>query len=313
MLLILTSNTDLAADFLIVRLLERSLPYFRLNAEDLVEANFVFACDEHTTRRTITLGPRSIDLAKIHAVWYRRALHPAPLPKALTPWEAHFVSGELRHLATGLVLNPDALWVNPIAAVSTAEHKLLQLRLAQKLGFAIPRSIVSSDPHVLQSFAERLKGRAICKPIFHGLFVEGDERFAVYTRQVNSSELDGPLTCPVFLQQEVRRTADVRVTIVGDACFAVDIQTVEGTVDWRTPDARPRYTPFELDDVTELQCRSMLAELGLVYGAFDFIRTPEGSLVFLEVNPTGEWAWLETELGLPMRDAFVRLFFEGQR
>ena len=53
----------------------------------------------------------------------------------------------------------------------------------------------------------------------------------------------------------------------------------------------------------------MLQTLGLVYGAFDFIRTPRGEDVFLEVNPTGEWAWLENSLGFPMRDAFVELFY----
>ena len=33
-------------------------------------------------------------------------------------------------------------------------------------------------------------------------------------------------------------------------------------------------------------------------------------MFFLEVNPTGEWAWLEVAVGLPMRDAFLRLFFD---
>jgi hypothetical protein len=54
----------------------------------------------------------------------------------------------------------------------------------------------------------------------------------------------------------------------------------------------------------------MLANLGLRYGAFDFVRTPDDRFVFLEVNPTGEWAWLEEHLALPMRDAFIRLFFQ---
>ena len=56
----------------------------------------------------------------------------------------------------------------------------------------------------------------------------------------------------------------------------------------------------------------MLYDLGLVYGAFDFIRTPDDDLVFLEVNPTGEWAWLEDQLGFPMRDAFIHLFYGRQ-
>jgi hypothetical protein len=32
-----------------------------------------------------------------------------------------------------------------------------------------------------------------------------------------------------------------------------------------------------------------MSELGLLFGAFDFILTPSGDYVFLEVNPCGEW------------------------
>ena len=39
MLLILTSDKDLTADFLIVELIDRNMPYFRLNAEELMTAN----------------------------------------------------------------------------------------------------------------------------------------------------------------------------------------------------------------------------------------------------------------------------------
>jgi glutathione synthase/RimK-type ligase-like ATP-grasp enzyme len=56
----------------------------------------------------------------------------------------------------------------------------------------------------------------------------------------------------------------------------------------------------------------MLSILNLQYGAFDFIEKPDGELVFLEINPTGEWAWLENALGYPMRSAFIELFY-GER
>ncbi len=69
------------------------------------------------------------------------------------------------------------------------------------------------------------------------------------------------------------------------------------------------YEVSGLDDRTKELCKKMLLQLGLTYGAFDFIRMPDGNLIFLELNPTGEWAWLEEKLHLPMRDAFIRVFF----
>jgi len=45
--------------------------------------------------------------------------------------------------------------------------------------------------------------------------------------------------------------------------------------------------------------------LGLRYSAIDLIRTQDGDLVFLEVNPNGEWMWLEDMCGFPLRDAII--------
>jgi D-alanine-D-alanine ligase-like ATP-grasp enzyme len=45
--------------------------------------------------------------------------------------------------------------------------------------------------------------------------------------------------------------------------------------------------------------------LGLNYGALDFIVTPEGRHVFLEVNPAGEFMWLMRYPGLPIAEALA--------
>ena len=102
MLLILTSDKDLATDFLIVELLNRKLPYFRLNAEDLADASVAFDASGGEVSREITVGPKTLKLRDVSAVWYRRAIHPRPTG-ALSAAERRFVAGELRHLATGLV------------------------------------------------------------------------------------------------------------------------------------------------------------------------------------------------------------------
>jgi len=312
MLLILTSDKDLTADFLIVELINRHLPYFRLNAEELTKADFTFSLTENTVRREVSVGTRTLDLNEVEAVWYRRAIHPGSIA-ALSRGERVFVAGELRHLAMGLVLNPDVTWVNPIDSVSVAEHKLYQLQIARQLGFRVPRTLVSRDPLELRSFAAANEFGTICKPIFHGMFVDEASSYSVYTRRVTpeSFDADSVKICPVLLQEEIVRSADVRATFIGPQCFVADIKGDPSLVDWRDPDVPVSYSASSLSDDVQRMCREMLAKLGLIYGAFDFVRTPEGDLVFLEVNPTGEWAWLEDRLGFPMRDAFIQLFYGG--
>ena len=46
-------------------------------------------------------------------------------------------------------------------------------------------------------------------------------------------------------------------------------------------------------------------DFSLVFGAFDFIITPEGQWIFLEVNPNGQWLWLEQNLGLDISKRIV--------
>ena len=310
MLLILTSDKDLTADFLISELIDRKLPYFRINAEELVNADMSFYLADAEFRRHLVVGPRILDLKDIKSVWYRRVVQPIP-PAILPSSERAFVAGEFRHLAMGLVLDPSALWVNPIDKVSIAEHKLYQLRVARACGFRVPRTLVSSDIDKLRHFSESNDTGTICKPIFHGLFSDGSSRYSIYTRRVTKDMFDAHSVsiCPVLLQEEVPRIADVRVTIIGEECFVAEITGDAGLVDWRDTEISVDYSPAEIDSATYSACRTMLEQLGLKYGAFDFIKTPDGNLVFLEVNPTGEWAWLENRLGFPMREAFIRLMY----
>ena len=274
MLLILTSNQDLTADYLIVELIRRQQPYFRLNTEELSQAKFTFSLKDASTDRSISVGPRTLNLGAVVAVWYRRSIHPIP-NAALTPAERNFAAGELRHLAMGLVLNPRITWVNPIDKVSVAEHKLYQLQVAAGLGLQVPRTLVSADVEKLRSFASENTAGTICKPIFHGMFFDGLSKHSVYTRRLDVETLDAAslTACPILLQEEIPRIADVRATFIGRHCFVADIRGGASLIDWRDPRAVVDYTVSSLDDTTVELCRRMLAELGLVYGAFDFIRT----------------------------------------
>ena len=310
MLLILTSDQDLTADYLIVELTRRQLPCFRLNTEELSQADFTFALNSSGAIRYISVGSKTVDLSRISAVWYRRSIHPSPKGD-LTVAERYYVSGELRHLAMGLTLDPEITWVNPIDRVSVAEHKLYQLQVAAALGFQVPRTFVSADVNEIRDFASKNSIGTICKPIFHGMFFDGIFSHSIYTRRLDIEALDAKSLryCPILLQEEIPRVSDVRATFIGRHCYVADIQSNTPHVDWRDPSIVLDYSVSNLDAETFQLCRRMLTELGLVYGAFDFIRMPNGKLVFLEVNPTGEWAWLEEKLDFPMREAFVEVFF----
>lgn len=44
---------------------------------------------------------------------------------------------------------------------------------------------------------------------------------------------------------------------------------------------------------------------GLSFGVIDSIITPDDEFIFLEINPNGQWAWLEHKTGLNISQAFA--------
>ena len=50
--------------------------------------------------------------------------------------------------------------------------------------------------------------------------------------------------------------------------------------------------------------------LGLVYGAIDMRRTPDGRYVFLEINPAGQWLFVEHFSGQPITSTLARLLHD---
>jgi len=65
------------------------------------------------------------------------------------------------------------------------------------------------------------------------------------------------------------------------------------------------WTHYTLPEDVEQKTLGLMDALGLNYGALDFIVTPAGDHVFLEVNPAGEFMWLMHHPGLPIADALA--------
>jgi glutathione synthase/RimK-type ligase-like ATP-grasp enzyme len=121
---------------------------------------------------------------------------------------------------------------------------------------------------------------------------------------------------PVIVQEYVAKRVELRVTVVGRAVFAAEIHSQESNharFDWRRYDlGSTRHEVHRLPAVVADRCVEIVGRLGLRYGAIDLILTPDGRYVFLEVNPTGQWLWIEKATGLPIGDALCDLLLHGE-
>ena len=82
-----------------------------------------------------------------------------------------------------------------------------------------------------------------------------------------------------------------------------------GANDWRIVGSETEgdWQPYALPPEVERGLLEVMDRLGLDYGAADFIVTPDGRVVFLEVNPAGEFFWLQRAPGLPIAEALAEV------
>ncbi|HWN70612.1 MAG TPA: hypothetical protein VNM90_23390, partial [Haliangium sp.] len=112
---------------------------------------------------------------------------------------------------------------------------------------------------------------------------------------------------PVLFQARVPKQVELRITVAGESVLAAEIHsqsTKRTQIDWRHYDqGHTPYRAHALPDEIRRACLALVARLGLRFGAIDMIVTPDDRYVFLEINPSGQWMWIENETGLPISDA----------
>lgn len=309
MLLIVTNHQDFAVDYTAIRFEERGIPFFRLNSDELGEHRYVFELTKAGCRRVVETRHHTLNLAEVTGVWYRRLIAPRRNIDVEPEFQV-YAQGELRACVEGLVVDPCVRWVNPLQATSLAERKLYQLRIAREQGFNVPRTWATNTKSSVQSALET-GVPLVVKPILHGLLVGADQYRAVYTRRLRPDEsllAEDIASCPSLLQEEIPRGKDLRLTFFGNQAFGAEVSWESANVvDWRSPQARPTFRRYALPETISERCVRLMRRLNLSYAAFDFILSADGVLYFLELNPAGEFAWLEEALNLPMRDALIDL------
>ena len=134
-------------------------------------------------------------------------------------------------------------------------------------------------------------------------------------RQEELALLDHARDAPVIFQEYIEALYDLRVTIVGEEVFsaAIHSQQTAYAVDFRMDMENAAIEAMLLPAEVEDAIRSLVDRLGLVYGAIDMRRTPDDQYVFLEINPAGQWLFVEQKTGQPIAAALAELLVANDR
>ena len=237
--------------------------------------------------------------APAKVVWLRRIGRFGTDP-AMDKEEADFVRAECDQHLSGLLLAMErsAVMANGYSATRDAAIKPFQLAAAARLGFATPRTLVTNDPAAAAAFWRESGGRLIYKAMTLPDFTDGEEPLILPTTRLEAHHLeDGALiaACPALLQHEIRRTAEIRVLVMGDDVAAMKYRPPgkRDSVDWRQSLHDGHCEPFELPAGLRDLCCALVRDLRLHYGCIDLAVDEEGDFVFFEINSAGQFLFME--------------------
>lgn len=252
---------------------------------------------------------KTVNLETIKSAWYRR---PGLIASELDDKAKQMrIEEEIKELQSSIWHTiPESAWLNSPKNIQSAGEKLYQLKLASKVGFSIPETVVSNK---WDSICSHLTDDEIIMKMPYGILYDNNKLKALYTtildkNKVHTLKRENNIPFPGILQAYIPKAREWRVTVVGDNVFDAAIYTSEDAKDdWRKHQqgTEVEFKKENLDVHIEQQCITMLGKLGLKFGAFDFIEGEDGKITFLEMNPNGQFMWLEKMLDLPISRAIA--------
>jgi len=255
-----------------------------------------------------------VDLNELDACWYRRFYVGGKLPKEMDKKFRNPSLHESRTMMTGFLESLDMFILDPYHRIRFAANKQVQLRIARDVGLVIPRTLMTNHPQKVREFFKTCRNGMITKMLSSFAVMEDGVEQVVFTNKIEAADLEnmeGLEFCPMTFQENVPKKVELRITVIGGRVFsaAVDSQsTGDSDHDWRKDGLGlvDKWVDHQLPQKVEKQILALMDRLGLNYGAIDVIVTPDDRYVFLEINPGGEFFWLQSySPNYPLAAAFA--------
>jgi MvdC family ATP-grasp ribosomal peptide maturase len=312
-LLISHSGDFFTIDRVAEALSKKGVQPFRLDTDKFpLEVQLTAQFDKSKSYYRLEYGTHSISTEQVQAVWMRRIWEPE-LSQELAPQYRQACIRESQATLDGFWDSlKEAKWVDDLERINYASNKLRQLRIASEVGFVIPQTLVTNKAEAAREFFHQVNGKMVSKLLTALSHSMESTSFFLYTSAVKEEDLQDAESlryCPMVFQEQIPKQSELRVVYVNGKVFVGALEAsvyAAAKVDWRKPGVEVgAWQHHELPDEVVRRLQAFMGKFGLLFGALDFIVTPSGEYVFLEVNPVGEWGMLERDLDLPISSAIA--------
>ena len=244
---------------------------------------------------------REINVGELELIWWRRVNANQDLAETIADNQhVRLINNDCRGALNGILSSCfEGKWISNPQATDQACDKVYQLAVARRAGFRIPETLISQSIDEVKNFCERLNGNVIVKPVAG---VAGPLLFTQFVGDPTRLDPKSYRICPAVYQEYIPGTQHIRLNCFGDQSFAAIIETSD--LDWR-PNLNVPIRNWEVPQSLHQQVRTVLDRLGLAMGVIDLKQTPEGEYVWLEVNPQGQFLFLEPLAKIPLSEHFA--------
>lgn len=325
MIIVITRNGDVHGQYMIGLLKEMGEEVTPLiYSEFPTRSEFSFFHSGLSSALTITFSSGvHVRSDLVRSVLNRRHDEPEAPTEIIDKAIRQYVVSESRAFLKALPQILGGFWVSNPDKIEIASRKPYQLSVAAELGFITPLTLVTNSPIDAEQFLDSVKGDVIIKMLYSPgirMGTEGQERYITFfTRRLQREQvlpyIKRTKNCPIIIQPYIEKKFELRITVVGRKVFTCAIysqKSLHTQEDWRRYDLQNTpHEPYELPREIEQRCIRLVENLGLYFGCIDMIVTPSGDYIFLEINPNGQWLWIEQITGMPISRTLVELLISG--
>ena len=265
-------------------------PALLLDQRRVTETEFCVQ-DEASLTGYVRYGDRRVALEEITG-WYvrpydtRRVAAVERAGPGSTLWQH---SLRLEDALLGWLETTSARVVNRPSAMQPNGCKPYQLQLVARAGFAIPETLVTTDPEEVRAFWGR-HGEVIYKSI------SGVRSQVTRLGPGDRERLQDVVHCPTQFQEYIAGR-DYRAHVVGDAVFACEVRSNTDDYRYGSPGGELRIWAARLPPEIEARAIAMTKAMGLEVSGIDLRRTPQGQWYCFEVNPSPGFTFYEQFAG----------------
>jgi ATP-GRASP peptide maturase of grasp-with-spasm system len=236
-----------------------------------------------------------VDNKKAEAIWFRKSLNPFKYEyDGESPDIKMHIKNELRAFKEALFLMSQHS--AKTLGTSSGYNKIQVLHAARAHGLHVPATIVTNSLSDLIEFKKKYKEIIIKCLSEADSFKRGETSHILLTSALTDSVIKTLPSefFPCFVQERIFKRYEVRTFFLEGKCYSAAIfsqNNKKTKVDYRNYDygKMNRYVPYQLDHEIEEKVSALMDFLGLDTGSLDFMVTKDNKVIFLEINPSGQF------------------------